>query len=95
MKSITADGVNDEKKAAIFPAVLTLDQGSINIDGKQITLTPGMNVTAAVKTGRRRGIDYLFSPIYRTFNESLGERQTPAKSGARISFTTGGLTCLD
>jgi hemolysin D len=74
VKSVVADAVNDEKKGAIFPAVLTLQQASIDVDGKRINLSPGMNVTAEIKTGKRRVIEYLLSPIQRTANESVRER---------------------
>lgn len=74
VKSVVADAVNDEKKGAIFPAVLTLQQSTIDIDGKRINLSPGMNVTAEIKTGKRRVIEYLLSPIQRSVSESLGER---------------------
>jgi hemolysin D len=74
VKSVVADAVNDEKKGAIFPAVLTLGQARIDVDGKRINLSPGMNVTAEIKTGKRRVIEYLLSPIQRSLNESLGER---------------------
>lgn len=71
---VTADAVNDEKKGAIFPAMLTLEKSQIVIDGKSINLSPGMNVTAEIKTGRRKVLDYLISPLQRTVNESFGER---------------------
>ena len=74
VKSITADAVNDEKKGAIFPAILRLGRSTINVDGRRINLSPGMNVTAEIKTGRRRVIEYLLSPVQRTLGESLGER---------------------
>ena len=74
VKSVSADAVNDEKRGAIFPAVLTLAQTSIAVDGKRITLSPGMNVTAEIKTGKRRVIEYLLSPVQRALSESLGER---------------------
>lgn len=71
---VTQDAVNDEKRRAIFPALLKLNQTSIDIDGKQIKLAPGMNITAEIKTGQRRVIEYLLSPIQRAGNESLRER---------------------
>jgi hemolysin D len=46
----------------------------INVDGKAIRLAPGMNVTAEIKTGKRRVIDYLLSPVQRAGSESLRER---------------------
>lgn len=71
---VTQDAVNDEKRGAIFPATLRLDQTSIDIDGKPIKLAPGMNITAEIKTGQRRVIEYLLSPIQRAGSESLRER---------------------
>jgi hemolysin D len=71
---VTADAVNDEKRGAIFPATLTLAQHQMDVDGKMIRLSPGMNVTAEIKTGQRRVIEYLLSPIQRAGSESLGER---------------------
>ena len=47
---------------------------SINIDGKLIKLSLGMNLTAEIKTGQRRVIEYLLSPIQKAGNESLRER---------------------
>jgi hemolysin D len=72
--SVTADAVTDEKRGAIFPAVLTLGRDTIDVDGKAIHLSPGMNVTAEIKTGRRRVIDYLLSPVWTAMNQSLRER---------------------
>jgi len=74
VSSVTADAVNDEKRGAIFPATLSLSQNSIAVDGKRITLSPGMNVTAEIKTGKRRVIEYLLSPVQTAVSESLGER---------------------
>lgn len=72
--TITADAVNDEKRGAIFPATLTLAQSDIDVDGRLIKMTPGMNVTAEIKTGKRRVIDYLLSPVQGHVQESLRER---------------------
>jgi hemolysin D len=71
---LSADAVNDEKRGAIFPATLKLQQTHLNVDGKRITLAPGMNLSAEIKTGKRRVIDYLLSPVQRAGNESLKER---------------------
>ena len=74
VKSVVADAVNDEKKGAIFPATLTLSRAVIDVDGKPIRLGPGMNVTAEIKTGKRRVIEYLLSPVQQATSESLRER---------------------
>ena len=74
VQKVTQDAVNDEKRGAIFPATLKLDKTSIDVDGKPIKLAPGMNITAEIKTGQRRVIEYLLSPIQRAGSESLRER---------------------
>lgn len=71
---VTQDAVNDEKRGAVFPATLKLQQTHIDVDGKPIKLAPGMNVTAEIKTGKRRVIEYLLSPIEKAGRESLRER---------------------
>jgi hemolysin D len=74
VESVTADAVNDEKRGAIFPATLTLARNDIVVDGKRIHLSPGMNLSAEIKTGKRRVISYLLSPVEQAMRESLGER---------------------
>lgn len=71
---VTADAVTDEKKGSYYPAMLTLAAKDINIDGKRVPISPGMNITAEIKTGQRRVIEYLLSPIQRAGSESLRER---------------------
>jgi hemolysin D len=71
---LAADAVTDDKRGAIFPATLTLQQTHLNVEGKRIALAPGMNLSAEIKTGRRRVIDYLLSSVQRAADESLKER---------------------
>lgn len=59
---------------AVFPGRLLLAHHSLDVDGRTVRLTPGMNLTAEVKIGRRRVIDYLLSPLQQKTSESLRER---------------------
>lgn len=43
-------------------------------NGKHIALAPGMNLSAEIRTGKRRVIDYLLSPVQRHAEESMRER---------------------
>jgi hemolysin D len=47
----------------VFPATIALKQRAMSIDGKQIPFKPGMVVTVEIKTGQRRAIDYVLSPL--------------------------------
>ena len=71
---VTADAVTDEKRGSYYPAILTLSKKDMLIDGKRVHLSPGMNITAEIKTGQRRIIEFLLSPLQRAGSESLRER---------------------
>lgn len=71
---VSADAVPDERRGAVFALTLALQQQHIEVDGQRVSLAPGMNLTAEVKTGRRRVIEYLLAPVQRSMSESLKER---------------------
>lgn len=58
----------------LYSARIALDRTLLAIEDKQVSLSPGMAVTAEIKTGRRRIISYLLSPIARYRHDSLRER---------------------
>lgn len=72
--NISGDAVQDEKLGLVFNARLTLSDNKIKADGQIIRLKPGMSVTAEIKTGKRRVIEYLLSPVMKYLNESMRER---------------------
>ena len=51
-----------------------LGQCGVDIDGKTVPISPGMNITAEIKTGQRRIIEFLLSPVQRAGPESFRER---------------------
>jgi hemolysin D len=57
-----------------YAARVSLDQKQMQIDDKLVNLTPGMAVTVEIKTGSRRIISYLLSPVLKYKQESLRER---------------------
>jgi hemolysin D len=46
----------------------------MEVEEKRVKLSPGMAVTVEIKTGGRRIISYLFSPLMRYNHDSLRER---------------------
>jgi hemolysin D len=71
---LAADAVVDDKRGAVFPATLALANDRIDVDGKSIRLSPGMNLSAEIRTGRRTIAEQLFSPVAKAVRESLHER---------------------
>lgn len=57
-----------------YAARVSLDRTQMQVDGKLVNLAPGMAVTVEIKTGSRRIISYLLSPLLRYKQESLRER---------------------
>lgn len=58
----------------IFPVTVALSRTVIKADGKDVALTPGMTATVEIRTGRRRVIDYLLSPVRETTATAGHER---------------------
>jgi hemolysin D len=57
-----------------YAARISVDRAQIQVEDKMVNLSPGMAVTAEIKTGSRRIIGYLLSPVVRYKQESLRER---------------------
>lgn len=50
----------------VFPATILLKERSMKAGNKEIPLVPGMSLSAEIRTGSRRAIDYLLSPLRET-----------------------------
>lgn len=74
VESISHDAAQDEKMGLVFPARIKLVSADLTIDGAKVTITPGMNLSVEVKTGKRRVIDYLLSPLQQRVSEGWRER---------------------
>lgn len=69
--SVTSNG---QAPMAYFPAHIRLKQTGVRVEGRQVPVSAGMNVTAEIRTGQRTLLDYLLSPIQRTLDEAVRER---------------------
>jgi hemolysin D len=63
-----------QAQSFVFPVTVSLDRSTIEIDGQPTELSPGMTVTAEIKTDSRRVIEYLLSPLAKLTSEALRER---------------------
>jgi len=57
-----------------YAARVSLNETRMQIERKVVDLAPGLAVTVEIKTGHRRIIEYLLSPLLRYRQESLRER---------------------
>ena len=68
------DTSDPNAKEPVYEARVSLDQSRMQVDNGVVNLAPGMAVTVEIKTGSRRIISYLLSPLLRYGHESLRER---------------------
>jgi hemolysin D len=63
-----------DDQGPVYAARLSVDRAEMQVEGKVVGLSPGMSVTAEIKTGERRIISYLLSPLRKYRQDSLRER---------------------
>jgi len=71
----TSNGSSEPKGQELtYAARISLDRTEIQVDDKKVSLFPGLAVTAEIKTGERRIITYLLSPLMKYREGALRER---------------------
>jgi hemolysin D len=74
VRSISRDAVQDKDLGPVYVATITLDRSFIEADGRRYALTPGLAATVDVKTGTRRIVSYLLSPLQTSIAQAGRER---------------------
>jgi len=74
ISDISTDAVEMEGVGLVFPLKVALKQHSIKAGNKTVPLGSGMAVTVEVKTGQRRVIEFLLSPVIKAVDEGVRER---------------------
>jgi hemolysin D len=69
-----APNSSTSKPELVFPTTINLVQRSMEIDGHEVSLSAGMDVTVEIKTGRRRVINYILSPLWEVVSQTAHER---------------------
>ncbi len=71
---ISTDAIEDEKLGLVYDARFEMAANQIQVDDKMVNLSAGMAATVEVKTGKRRVIEYVLTPLLRYKREALRER---------------------
>ena len=74
LSHVSGDAIQDEDLGPVYTARVAMDKTTIQVEGDTTPLGPGMAVTVEIKTGKRRVIEYVISPLLRYKDESLRER---------------------
>ncbi|MDI6763616.1 MAG: HlyD family type I secretion periplasmic adaptor subunit [Thermodesulfobacteriota bacterium] len=68
---VSPDAQEDQKIGLVYKIKLRPNRLKIRVKEKDIPLSPGMAVTAEIKTGERRVIEFFISPFIKHVDESL------------------------
>lgn len=74
IEQVSRDAVQDEKRGPIYTVKVRLARDRLAVDGRDAAITAGMTGSVEIKTGSRRLIEYLLSPLLQHGRESLRER---------------------
>ncbi|BBM04133.1 HlyD family type I secretion periplasmic adaptor subunit [Microbulbifer sp. GL-2] len=72
--TISDDAIVDEKRGLIYSMRVLMEKNTIVVNGREVKLMPGMAVTAEMKTGNRRIIEFFLAPLLKAKSESIRER---------------------
>ena len=73
--NLSKDAVPLEDVGYVYAARVSMAKSDMHVGNKLVNLTPGMNVSMEVKTGKRRMIEFFMSPLLHGINETARERQ--------------------
>lgn len=72
--SLSRDAVPDQKLGPTYVVRIRLDRNTLIVDGKPVRLSAGLNAVADIRTGSRRIISWLLSPIQTTVQQAAHEQ---------------------
>jgi hemolysin D len=70
----TNSGTAQRTQNLVFPVTLKPETTLMGIDGTNIPLQAGMATTVEIRTGSRRILEYIFSPLVQIGSEAMKER---------------------
>jgi len=73
-RAALSDTSEPQGQELVYSARVSLDRTEMQVEDKIVSLAPGMAVTVEIKTGQRRVIEYLLSPLLRYRHEAIRER---------------------
>ncbi|MDD4883207.1 HlyD family type I secretion periplasmic adaptor subunit [Sulfuricurvum sp.] len=74
VKHIADDAIEDEKLGPVYEITIDPKETTLRVEGKDLTINPGMSVTAELKVGKRRVIEFFIYPMIKYLDEGLSVR---------------------
>ncbi len=74
VKHIADDAIEDEKLGPVYEIAIAPTNTTLKVEGKNLPITAGMSVTAELKVGKRRVIEFFIYPMIKYLDEGLSVR---------------------
>jgi hemolysin D len=68
---ISRDSIEDQNLGLIYEIYVKPRQKTLLVEGKQTPISAGMSVTAEVKVGKRRIIEFFIYPLIKYLDEGI------------------------
>ena len=68
---LSPDAVEDDKMGPVYRMRTSIEKAFMRVDGRDVSVAPGMTASVEIKTGNRRIIEFFLSPIIKYARESL------------------------
>lgn len=74
VKTVSKSSIQDEKLGPVYEIYVTPLEQTLMVEGKSEKITPGMSLSAEVKVGKRRIIEFFIYPLIKYLNEGISVR---------------------
>ena len=74
IRQIDKDSRDDEKLGPVYTAYIEPKQHALKVDGHWQNLSSGLSVTAEIKTGKRKIIEFFIYPLIKHLDEGMSVR---------------------
>ena len=74
VEHISPDAIVDQNRGLVYPARIRILENGVTVNGEAAVLSAGMAATVEIKTGERRVIAFILSPVLRGLREAGRER---------------------
>ncbi|MCK5916153.1 MAG: HlyD family efflux transporter periplasmic adaptor subunit, partial [Deltaproteobacteria bacterium] len=71
---VSKDSIEDERLGLIYDIYIDPEKSTLIVDGVETPITVGMGVTAEVKVGKRRIIEFFIYPLIKYMDEGISVR---------------------
>ena len=72
--NVSSDSIEDEQMGLVYEAYIEPKQTTLMVEGKETAIAIGMGVTAEIKTGKRRIIEFFVYPLIKYLDEGISVR---------------------